>query len=134
MDNQEHSGGAHETNYTCQILLVSAQWRSRAFLLAELQEAGYDATALPWLSSAVRALMTGRVRPKLILLDVTSDPEASLDRVQQVLRIARGASVALLVGAYDVERFASLREEVAAWLSRPIRVGRILATVRELVD
>ena len=116
----------------CELLLIAAQWQARTLLLAELQEAGYEVTALPGLRVALPALVAGRVRPALVVLDVADDPEAHPQRVQQMLRLLEGVPVVLLVGVYQATAFSPLQGKVAAWLTRPLRVGSIVAAIRRL--
>jgi hypothetical protein len=122
------------TNDACEVLLVSAEWQSRALLLAELQEGGYGVTALPGMSLALRALATGRVRPDVVLIEATPDLHVRPINVEQMLGLLEGVPVILVVGAYDAADFEPLRERVAALLRRPIRVGSIVAEVRNLCD
>lgn len=116
----------------CEILLSAAQWQARALLLATLKEAGYEVVALPGLRFALPALAAGRVRPALVVLDVSGDPEAHPQRVRQLLRLLEAVPVILLLGVYEATAFAPLREQVAAWLTRPLRVASILAAVQRL--
>ncbi len=122
--------GARRTG--CEVLLIAAQWHTRALLLAELREAGYEVVALPGLRLALPALAAGRVRPVLVVLDTADDPEAHPQRVQQLLRLLEDVPVVLLVGAYGASAFAPLQGRVAAWLTRPLRVASVVAAVQRL--
>lgn len=118
-----------------EILLIAADGRARAFLLAELQEAGYDVVALPSLEVALAALATGRVTPALVLLDVQGDPRADPRGVGRLLNfLEEDIPLVLVVGAYDARALAPLRARVAAWLSRPLQIEEIVATVRRLLE
>lgn len=114
------------------VLLVAAEWRTRALLLAELEEEGYDVVALPGIRWALAALAGERLTPALVVLDVTGDPEARPGRVRHLLRMVGNAPVVLLVGAYDAPTFIPLRDQVAAWLVRPLRLARVVEAVRRL--
>lgn len=117
-----------------EVLLIAADGRSRALLLAELQEAGYDVVALPSLEVALAALATDRVRPALVVLDTQSDPRADPRGIGQLLNfLEEDVPLVLVVGAYDTHALAPLRARAAAWLSRPLRVGDVVATVRQLL-
>lgn len=115
------------------LLLIAADWQSRALTLAELQEAGYEVMAVPGLRYGLRALRRGLVVPPLIVLDVHADAEATPERAAQVLALAPGVPLVLIVGAFERAQWASLRPRVAAWLTRPITVGEVVATVRRLL-
>lgn len=114
-----------------EILLISGDWRTRAFLLAELQEAGYEVVALPSVDVALSALASGRLTPSLVLLD--TQPAVTRTQAEQVLYLLEeDVPVVLLVGAYEVRTFAPLREKVAAFLTRPLRVEEVVGRVRRL--
>lgn len=117
-----------------ELLLVAADGRTRALLLAELQEAGYDVVALPSLEVALAALATGRVDPALVVLDVQGDPRADRRGIGQLLNfLEEDIPLVLVVGAYDVQALAPLRPRAAVWLSRPLRVGDVVAAVRRIL-
>jgi len=116
------------------VLLIAGRWRERALLRAELLEGGYRVTALPTLPLALRAVESEWLHPALVVLDVTADTRARPDLVRELARQLRGAAIVLLVGACDVDSFASVREEVAIWLRRPLRVGSVVAAVERLSE
>jgi DNA-binding NtrC family response regulator len=117
-----------------ELLLIAADGHTRALLLAELQEAGYNAVALPSLEVALAALATGRVRPALVLLDTRGDPRADPRGVGQLVNfLEEDVPLVLIVGAYDAHALAPLRARVAAWLPRPLQIADILTTVRRLL-
>ncbi len=114
-----------------ELLLVAADARARALLLAELQEAGYNVVALPSLDVALAALAAGRVYPALVVLDVQGDPRADLRGIGQLLNfLEEDVPLVLVVGVYDAGALAPLRARVAAWLSRPLRVEDIIAAIQ----
>lgn len=114
-----------------EILLISGDWRTRAFLLAELQEAGYEVVALPSVDIALSALASGRLSPRLVLLD--TQPAVTRTQAEQLLYLLEeGVPVVLVVGAYEVRIFAPLRDRVTAFLTRPLRVEEVVHHVRRL--
>ena len=114
----------------CDILLVAADWQSRALLLAELQEAGYSVIAAPGLRHAYRALLGGKARPRLILLDASGDEDAIPAYVEALGELAPGALLIVLVGAYDLATWQPLRDHAAEVLRRPLTVGEAVEAVR----
>lgn len=116
------------------VLLIAGRWRERALLRAELLEGGYRVTALPTLPLTLRAVESEWLHPALVVLDITADTRARPDLVRELARQLRGAPIVLLVGACDVDSFASVREEVAIWLRRPLRVGSVVAAVERLAE
>ena len=111
------------------LLLVAADWQSRALALAELQEAGYDVTALPGVRSALAALAQRRLAPALILLDVHGDDDATPARVEELLALAPGVPLVLVVGAFGQEAWEPLRTRLAGLLRRPLTVATLVDAV-----
>jgi DNA-binding NtrC family response regulator len=114
----------------CDILLVAADWQSRALLLAELQEAGYSLIAMPGLRHAYRALLGRRANPRVILLDASGDRDATPAYVEQLLELAPGIPLILLTGAYDVEDWQPIYEMAAGHLRKPVSVVEVVKAVR----
>ena len=118
-----------------ELLLIAADGRTRALLLAELQETDYDVVALPSLEVALAALATGRVHPALVVLDTQGDPRADPRGVGQLLNfLEEDVPLVLIVGAYDARALAPLRGRVAAWLPRPLRIADILTAIQRLLQ
>ncbi len=122
--------GATPPREACDILLVAADWQSRALLLAELQEAGYAVRALPGLRQALRALIGRRLRPRLILLDVHGDSDAAPPYAAQLADLAGGVPLVLLIGAFDAAAWGPFADRDAEILRRPVSVGQVAAAVR----
>jgi DNA-binding NtrC family response regulator len=118
---------------SCDVLLVAADWESRALLLAELQEAGYSVTAAPALRHAYRALMGQKVRPRLILLGTAGDEDAMPSFVEQLAELAPGIPTVLLIEAHHLQEWQPLEDRVAALLRRPVSVGEVVEVVRRLL-
>jgi DNA-binding NtrC family response regulator len=118
---------------SCDVLLVAADWQSRALLLAQLQEAGYSVTAAPALRHAYRALMGQKVRPRLILLGTAGDLDAMPSYVEQLAELAHGIPTVLLIDADHLQEWQPLQDRVAALLRRPVSVGEVVAVVRRLL-
>jgi DNA-binding NtrC family response regulator len=118
---------------SCDVLLVAADWQSRALLLAQLQEAGYSVTAAPALRHAYRALMGQKVRPRLILLDTSRDEDATPPYAKQLAELAPGIPTVLLSEAHHLQEWQALQDRVAALLRRPVSVGEVVTVVRRLL-
>jgi len=114
----------------CDVLLIAADRQSRTLVLAELQEAGYSVIATPALRYAFRALLGRRVHPEVIVLDVSGDEEATPGYVEQLPELAPGSPMILLAGALDLAAWQPLRDRVAGFLRRPLRVGDVVEAVR----
>jgi len=114
----------------CDVLLVAADWQSRALLLAELQEEGCEVIALPGLRYALPALLAGRVHPRLILFDVQGDEDATPAHAEQLRELAPDTSLVLLVGAHDLAVWLPLQDQVKGFMQRPVTVGDVAKAVR----
>jgi DNA-binding response OmpR family regulator len=114
------------------VLLSSADLKERRLLFAELLEAGYEVMPVESIVDAIRALLLGVVKPPLILLDVHGDPQATPEQVEHLLAASAGVPLVLIVGALDRELWKPLYSRVAALLRRPITIGQIVATVRQI--
>ena len=114
----------------CDVLLIAADWQSRTLVLAELREAGYLVIAAPGLRHAYRSLLGRRVRPKVIVLDVSGDEEATPGYVEQIPELAPGTALLLLVGTGEAAAWQSLQDRGAEILRRPLTVGEVVEAVR----
>jgi DNA-binding NtrC family response regulator len=117
----------------CDVLLVAADWQSRALLLAQLQELGYSVTTAPALRHAYRALIGQRVHPRLILLDTTGDEDATPSTVEQLGELAPGIPTVLLIEAHHLQEWQLLQDRFAALLRRPVSIGDVVEVVRRLL-
>ena len=115
------------------LLLSSADWQSRALILAELQELGYEVMAVPGVAYAINAILKGLDDPPLLLIDVYRDPEATPEKVRGLISLLPERPVILLAGTFDRERWLPLCEEVARCFLRPIRIGDVIDAVRDLL-
>ncbi len=116
------------------LLLVAADWQSRALILAELQELGYQVMAVPGVTYAVKAVLRGLVDPPLLLIDVHHDPAATPEQVQGLLALLPHRPVILMVGIFDRDRWEPLRGQVTRYFQRPVRIGDVIAAVQELIS
>ena len=116
------------------LLLSSADWQSRALILAELQELGYEVMAVPGVEYAVRAVLNGLVDPPLLLIDVHHDAAATPDKVRGLLSLLPGRPSILLVGIFHRDRWLPLCEEVTRCFLRPVRIGDVVDAVQALLS
>jgi CheY-like chemotaxis protein len=115
------------------LLLVAEDWQSRALVLAELQEAGYEVNAQAGLPQALNHLGRHPEHPRLILLDLHGDAFATPETVAALLHLVPGAKLVLIVGVYAEpvwDRFATRGNVV---LRRPVSVGEIVDQVKRIL-
>jgi len=106
-----------------EVLLVLPDTRLRAFVLAHLQEEGYQVVAVPDFGAARRLLARG-LRPRVVVAELAaaSDPE-----LQGLAR--SGVAVLVVSGQLDRGRAARLG---LPYVLRPFTVGQLVERVRSL--
>ncbi|HEU5153973.1 MAG TPA: response regulator [Gemmatimonadales bacterium] len=115
------------------LLLIAEDWQSRALVLAELQEAGYEVNAQAGLRQALNHLAGNPEPAPLVLLDLHGDEFATPETVDALLHLVPKAKLVLIVGVYAEpvwDRFARKGNVV---LRRPVSVGEIVAEVRRIL-
>jgi len=115
------------------ILLSSADWQSRALILAELQERGYEVMAVPGVRYAINAALKGLINPPLLIIDVYGDKSATPEEVRGLLTLFRDRPAILLTPALNQARWEPLRPHVTRYLRRPIRIGDVIDAVQALL-
>ena len=113
-----------------ELLLAAADFEERRLFFAELLEAGYEVTPVPGVMYAVRAMLLKVIAPSLILVNAHGDPHATPKDVENLLALAPGVPLILVVGAMEIASWEPLRSRVTALLRRPIAVGEIIDAVR----
>ncbi len=124
---------AHSREDRRRLLLLSADWQTRALTLAELKEQGYEVLALPGFTWGMKAILRNLVEPPLVIVDTKDDSDVTPERVRQLKRLLPGVPLVLVVGTFEQGRFEPLRGEVDAFLVRPLTVGQVVRTVMRLL-
>jgi len=115
------------------LLLVAEDWQSRALVLAELQEAGYEVNAQAGLRRALHHLARDPEHPPLVVLDLHGDEFATPETVDALLRLAPQAKLILIVGVYAEPVWDRFVAEGSIVLRRPVSVGGIVQQVKRLL-
>ncbi|HSR89698.1 MAG TPA: hypothetical protein VLK88_00205 [Gemmatimonadales bacterium] len=114
------------------LLLVAEDWQSRALVLAELQEAGYEVNAQAGLRRALNYLAREPEPPPLVVLDLHDDKFATPETVDALLRLVPKAKLILVVGVYAEPVWDRFAAEGNLVLRRPVSVGEIVRQVKRL--
>jgi DNA-binding response OmpR family regulator len=106
------------------VFIIARDWTLRAGLRAELRELGIDALGLESADDAGRAVAAGQI-PSVVVLEAAA-------------LVAEGRTAEELVRRIPTILIASRTETVLlpparAILYRPVRIGEIVARVRELL-
>ncbi|GAB4259716.1 hypothetical protein [Deferrisoma sp.] len=112
-------------------LLFSVEWPSRAFLYAELREAGVDVYGVDRLEDLREALWRWPGRFRGILVDAAGISGANLESLGNLAARA-GLFVLALAGPWDRERVRAA-VPTARILGKPVSVGQVVDAVRELL-
>ena len=113
------------------LLLLAADWQTRALTLAELKERGHQVLALPGLRWGLKALLQDRVDPPLVFVDVKDDDFVSPEEIRHLRELLPDAAVVLLTGVFERESYAPLESVVDRVLVRPISIGEIVQAIEE---
>jgi DNA-binding NtrC family response regulator len=120
-----------EATERCDVLLIAADLNERRLLFGELLEAGYDVKPVPGLALALGALLQKSVEPRLILIDVRDDAEATPQAAQHLLSLVPGVPAIVVVGVIDRSAWEAIQPRVAALLARPVTIGKIVEVVKQ---
>lgn len=108
------------------VFVIGEDWNFRAGVRAELREQGIEALGMATIDDAAQALARGTL-PAAVVLDASA-------------KDARNPAVALLAKRVPVLLVVSRMEpapewkEAAAVLWRPVRVGDVVARVKQLLE
>ena len=118
------------------ILLIATDWRERAFILAALEEQGYDVRALPGIVVAIGFLVRRpHVRPILVILDPSEDVDVTERTLADLRTLTEGAPWIVITPVTRALVGESFLSEVGATqLPRPVRVGDLITRVEELLN
>ncbi len=117
------------------VLLVVANWRERAFILAELEERGHDVRAIPGIIPAIGFLIRRpHVQPDLVILDTSDDPDVNEQTLRDLLDLTGDCPWLVLASA--TRAFAGrplLSNERVTLLTRPVRVEDVVTTAENIL-
>ncbi len=109
-------------------VLVSRVWPARAFLYAELKEAGLDVYGVDAVADLAEALWQWPRRFGVVVMDPAGFPGGDVARAVGLARRA-GLDVLLVAGPWDVDRLAD--RAAGAWvLRKPVTIGAVVEAVR----
>jgi hypothetical protein len=113
------------------VLLVAADWRSRALTLAQLQEEGYAVDTATGVRDAVRQAVRRRAPPAAVVVHAHGDPDATPECVAGLLVGFPGVPAVVVADALG--DWEAVRPRTAALLRRPVTIGQVVAALRRSV-
>ena len=114
------------------VLLVAADWPSRALTLAQLQEEGYAVATATGVRDAVRQAVGRHVAPAAVVVHAHGDPDATPERVAELLDGFPGVPAVVVADALGDRE--AVRPRTAALLRRPLTIGQVVTALRRAVQ
>lgn len=115
------------------ILIISADWQTRALLAAQLGETGaHTAVSTPGVNEALGMIAIAGVQPALLVVD--AGPDMPAKDVERLMEKATGVPLVLIASALRRPEFDPLREHCAAYLTRPVSIGAITEAVAQALS
>lgn len=112
------------------ILALSADWQTRALLAAQVGEStGRDVVSAPGVDEGLIMAKVAGIRPALLLVD--AGQRMSPEDVERLLTAFPDTPLVLSVSALRRKAFEPLRQRCAAYLVRPVSIGRIARAVAQ---
>ena len=107
------------------IFVIVPDWKTRIAVRAELRELSIDALGMESADDVGRAIITGGL-PNLVVLEATAELLGDI-RIQNLIQCVPAVLIASRTVRVSIP-------DVAAVLYRPVRVAKIVACVRELLN
>ena len=115
------------------ILVVSARWQTRALLAAKLRErAERDIVSVADVNAALGLIKLASVDPIAMVMD--AGRRVRPEDVERLLEAKREVPLILVASRLRREAFDALRERCAAYLLRPVHIGRIVEAIVEVLE
>ena len=106
------------------ILALSADWQTRALLAAQIGETtGREVVPAPAVNEALALIRMAGIDPALVIVD--AGQQVTREEVERLMDAVPDAPLVLSVSALRRTEFDPLRSRCAAYLVRPVSIGRI---------
>ncbi len=106
------------------ILVISPRWQTRALLAGQLGETcDRQVVSAPGVNEALGLVKIGGVNPSLVIVD--AGRKVTPEGVERLLDGLPGVPLLLIASALRRQAFEPLRKRCAAYLVRPVSIGRV---------
>jgi len=106
------------------ILALSADWQTRALLAAQIGETtGREVVPAPAVNEALALIRMAGIDPALVIVD--AGQQVTREEVERLMDAVPDTPLVLSVSALRRTEFDPLRSRCAAYLVRPVSIGRI---------
>jgi hypothetical protein len=125
--------GQMESVSSSPILVVSASWRTRVLLAAQIAEVtGREVVSASGVDEALGLVKLGRLEPALLVVD--TGEQIGCESAERLLDAKRETPAVAIVGRVRRHWFDGLRDRCDAYLLRPVTMGAIAETVAKMLD
>jgi len=115
------------------VLVVSSTWQTGALLAAQIGEATeLEIVSVPGVNEALGLIKLHGIDPVLVVVDLGQQIER--EGVERLMEAKADALFVAIASRFRRETFDSLRDRCAAWLLRPVSVGRVAGVVAKLLE
>ena len=115
------------------ILALSADWQTRALLAAQIGETtGREVISAPTVKEALALIRMVGIDPALVIVD--AGQQVTREEVERLMDAVPDAPLVLSVSALRRTEFDPLRSRCAAYLVRPVSIGRIVQATAHLLQ
>jgi DNA-binding response OmpR family regulator len=115
-----------------EIILVAKEWKTRALIMAQLSEEGYEVMALRTIEEAMMLLCQGVVRPCLIILD-TMGQNLRESILADLRTLAGDTPILVCTGPFDLAQFDFVEAGFTDLLIRPFAVKDVVDKVNKML-
>jgi DNA-binding NtrC family response regulator len=122
-----------DTVVTRPILAISATWQTRALIAAQVGETtGHDVVSAPGVNEALALVRITGSDPVLTVVD--AGQQMSPEEVERLMTALPDTPLVLSVSALRRAAFDPLRDRCAAYLIRPVSIGRIAQAAAQVLS
>jgi hypothetical protein len=115
------------------ILALSADWQTRALLAAQIGETtGREVISAPAVNEALALLRIAGIEPALVIVD--AGQQVAREEVERLIDALPDAPLVLSASALRRTEFDPLRSRCAAYLVRPVSIGRIAQAAAQILQ
>jgi hypothetical protein len=114
------------------ILVISPDWQTRALVAAQVgEETGRDVMSAPSVGAALVLVRIAGINPAVVIVDAAQKiPPQDVEQIETTLP---GAPLVLCVSALRRATFDPLHTRCAAYLVRPVSIGKIVQATRHVL-
>jgi DNA-binding NtrC family response regulator len=115
------------------ILVLSADWQTRALLAAQIGEtSGREVISAPAVNEALALIRMAGIDPALVIVD--AGQQVTRAEVERLMDALPDMPLVLSVSALRRTEFDPLQSRCAAYLVRPVSIGRIVQAAAHILQ